>query len=58
MTGAEPSTQYIAVIGYTSLINRQQKTVKIEVGLREKDFAEFDLDRAYRIVTDVAAMVG
>jgi hypothetical protein len=35
MTGAEPSTQHIAVIGYTSLINRQQETVKIEVGLRE-----------------------
>jgi predicted nucleotidyltransferase component of viral defense system len=35
LTGANNSTQYVAVIGYTSLINRQEETVKIEVGLRE-----------------------
>jgi predicted nucleotidyltransferase component of viral defense system len=35
LTGANNSTQYVAVVGYTSLINRQEETVKIEVGLRE-----------------------
>lgn len=35
LTGANNSTQYIAIIGYASMINRQQETVKIEVGLRE-----------------------
>jgi hypothetical protein len=35
LRGANSSTQYIAVIGYPSLIHRQEETVKIEVGLRE-----------------------
>lgn len=35
LTGTNNSTQYGSVIGYTSLINRQQETIKIEVGLRE-----------------------
>ena len=35
LTGANDSTQYIGVIGYTSLLGRQQETIKIEVGLRE-----------------------
>jgi len=35
LTGANNSTQYTAVIGYSSLINRQEETVRIEVGLRE-----------------------
>ncbi len=33
--GANNSTQYTAVIGYTSLLNQQEETIKIEVGLRE-----------------------
>ena len=35
LTGANTSTQYVAVVGYTSLINQQEETVKIEAGLRE-----------------------
>jgi predicted nucleotidyltransferase component of viral defense system len=35
LKGANNSTQYIAVIGYSSLIRRQEETIKIEVGLRE-----------------------
>ncbi len=35
LTGANNSTQYIAVVGYMSLITGQPETIKIEVGLRE-----------------------
>lgn len=35
MTGASDSTQYLASVGYTSLLSRQEETIKIEVGLRE-----------------------
>jgi predicted nucleotidyltransferase component of viral defense system len=35
LTGANNSTQYIAVVGYMSLISGQSETIKIEVGLRE-----------------------
>ena len=35
LTGANKSTQYIAVVGYASLLSRQEETIKIEVGLRE-----------------------
>ena len=35
LKGANNSTQYIAVIGYSSLIRQQEETIKIEVGLRE-----------------------
>ena len=35
LTGANASTQYIGVIGYTSLLGSQEDTIKIEVGLRE-----------------------
>ncbi len=34
-TGANNSTQYVTVLGYTSLLNQQQETIKIEVSLRE-----------------------
>ena len=35
LTGANDSTQYAAVIGYASLLSRQEESIKIEVGLRE-----------------------
>jgi len=35
LKGANNSTQYVAVVGYTSLLSREQETIKIEVGLRE-----------------------
>jgi len=35
LTGANNSTQYNAVIGYASLVGRQEETIKIEVALRE-----------------------
>jgi predicted nucleotidyltransferase component of viral defense system len=35
LTGANNSTQYIAIVGYRSLISEQQDAIKIEIGLRE-----------------------
>ena len=35
LTGANNSTQYTAVVGYTSFLGQQEESVKIEVGLRE-----------------------
>ena len=35
LTGANNSTQYIAIVGYWSLISGQEDSIKIEVGLRE-----------------------
>ena len=35
LTGANNSTQYVALIGFASLLTGQEETVKIEVGLRE-----------------------
>jgi len=35
LVGANNSTQYIAVVGYASLIHSQEEPIKIEVGLRE-----------------------
>lgn len=35
MKGANNSTQYVAEVGYMSLLRGQQETIKIEVGLRE-----------------------
>ncbi|HSW01950.1 MAG TPA: nucleotidyl transferase AbiEii/AbiGii toxin family protein [Sedimentisphaerales bacterium] len=35
LAGANRSTQYVAIIGYESLLSRQQDRIKIEIGLRE-----------------------
>ncbi len=35
LCGANNSIQYNAVIGYTSLLSRDEETIKIEIGLRE-----------------------
>jgi predicted nucleotidyltransferase component of viral defense system len=35
LKGANRSTQYLAVIGYNSMLGQQQETIKIEVSLRE-----------------------
>jgi predicted nucleotidyltransferase component of viral defense system len=35
LTGANDSTQYSAVIGYASLLGREEEAIRIEVGLRE-----------------------
>lgn len=35
MRGAANSTQYLAVIGYDSILGQQQETIKVEVSLRE-----------------------
>jgi predicted nucleotidyltransferase component of viral defense system len=35
LRGANRSTQYLAVIGYNSVLGRQEETIKIEVSLRE-----------------------
>jgi predicted nucleotidyltransferase component of viral defense system len=35
LKGANRSTQYLAVIGYSSVLGRQEETIKVEVSLRE-----------------------
>ncbi len=35
LTGANNSTQYVAVVGYASLLSRQEETIKVEVSVRE-----------------------
>lgn len=35
LTGANDSSQYTAVLGYTSLLSTREETLKIEIGLRE-----------------------
>ena len=35
LTGANNSTQYIAAVGYSSLLGNTEETIKIEIGLRE-----------------------
>jgi predicted nucleotidyltransferase component of viral defense system len=35
MKGANNSTQYLAVVGYDSVLGKQRETIKIEVSLRE-----------------------
>jgi predicted nucleotidyltransferase component of viral defense system len=35
LKGANNSTQYVAIVRYSSLIRQQEETIKIEVGLRE-----------------------
>jgi len=35
LKGANNSSQYIAVVGYSSLLGREKETIKIEVSLRE-----------------------
>src|SRR3972149_4697247 len=35
LKGANRSTQYLAAVGYSSVLNQQEETIKIEVSLRE-----------------------
>lgn len=35
LTGANSSTQYVAVVGYRSLLGEREEIIKIEIGLRE-----------------------
>jgi hypothetical protein len=35
LKGANNSTQYLAVVGYDSILGQQQETIKVEVSLRE-----------------------
>ena len=35
LKGANRSTQYVAVVGYGSMLNKQEETIKIEISLRE-----------------------
>jgi predicted nucleotidyltransferase component of viral defense system len=50
LTGANNSTQYVAVVGYTSLINQQEETVKIEAGLREPLLKQVLLGKAQTLL--------
>jgi predicted nucleotidyltransferase component of viral defense system len=35
LKGANKSTQYVATVGYSSLLSQQEETIKVEVSLRE-----------------------
>ncbi|MBU2028227.1 MAG: nucleotidyl transferase AbiEii/AbiGii toxin family protein [Pseudomonadota bacterium] len=50
LTGANNSTQYVAVVGYTSLINQQGETVKLEVGLREPLLTPVSIGKAQTLL--------
>ncbi len=52
LTGANNSTQYNAVIGYASLVGRQEDTIKIEVALREPLLLDPLNDLAQTILLD------
>jgi predicted nucleotidyltransferase component of viral defense system len=39
LKGANKSTQYLAIVGYDSILGQQKETIKIEVSLREPLFA-------------------
>ena len=52
LAGANNSTQYNAVIGYASLVGRQEETIKIEVELREPLLLDPLNDLAQTILLD------
>src|SRR5208337_50855 len=52
LTGANNSTQYNAVIGYASLVSRQEETINIEVALREPLLLDPLNDLAQTILLD------
>jgi len=52
LMGANNSTQYVAVVGYTSLINQQEETVKIEAGLREPLLTSVSIGEARTLLLD------
>ncbi len=52
LMGANNSTQYAAVVTYTSLINQQEETIKIEAGLREPLLAPVSLGKARTLLLD------
>ena len=52
LRGANNSTQYIAVVGYPSLIFRHEETIKIEIGLREPLLTPVVKDPARTIILD------
>jgi len=52
LAGANNSTQYNAVIGYASLVGRQEETIKIEVALREPLLLDPLNDLAQTILLD------
>ena len=52
LTGANNSTQYNAVIGYASLVGRQEETINIEVALREPLLLDPLNDLAQTILLD------
>lgn len=55
---AVPGNDPIDVSETRLAVLRQQLDPRLKSVLRRKDFAEFDLERAFRIVTDLAAMIG
>lgn len=52
LKGANNSKQYVAVIGYVSLMNRQEETIMIEVGLREPLLTQALIGEARTILLD------
>jgi len=52
VTGANNSTQYVGVVAYASLLNRQEETIRIEVGLREPLLTPLESGSAGTILLD------
>lgn len=55
---AVPGNETVDIFSERLATLRQQLKTELKTVLREKNFKEFDLDRAYRIVTGVAHAVG
>jgi predicted nucleotidyltransferase component of viral defense system len=53
-----PGNESVDVSGFRLDALRQQLHARLKPVLRRKDFAEFDLKRAFKIAVDVAAMIG
>jgi predicted nucleotidyltransferase component of viral defense system len=55
---AVPGNEPVDISPERLTLLRQQLDTELKTVLREKDFREFDLERAFRIVKDVAAIIG
>jgi hypothetical protein len=52
LTGANDSRQYVAVVGYRSLLGAQEETIKVDVGLREPLMTPMIRGEAHTLLLD------
>jgi hypothetical protein len=55
---AVPGNEPVDISPERLALLRQQLDTELRTVLREKDFRDFDLERAFRIVKDVATIIG